>query len=371
MELTKHLIEKNKATLKDFRIIIVQHLMSDTFDLVMSLINNNIEIMCLFAKKYSINRQMFLQLSGLITIKELNEESDGDCKSVLEEAIIKSNLDGKNIAILDLGGEYAKILQNINHNKTKIVIVEDTAYGHRRYEKLSLNNDKIFIRSVATSMFKEIEAKFVGSSIVHSTEDIFRSVGRTLVGENVLVIGYGMIGKNVTHSLKCLNCNVSVYDVDFTRLCHAHFDGYNTGKRESLIASNHIIFGVTGTTSIDICDVDSFSNPTVLISGSSKQIEFSNIFYNTALRNNDYIQMCKIKGKTVFILNNGFPVNFTKNSVPNCIIDFVFAEMIMCLVEFCNAPDNYSLHLTGASHNGLEEISQLYFINRNDGGIFI
>ena len=364
MSLIQQVLSKNIAQLKKFRFIIVQHLMSDTYNFLLELINAGIEISYLFVKEYSYDDGYLNKLQGMIPIKVITGEMTPCYKNILEDAIEKSKSDSKKIAILDLGGEFSSLLSNIKTEKTQIVVVEDTAFGHRKYERLIIKNRCISLFSVAKSKFKEIEAKFVGESIVNSAEQVFRSFGQTIVGRKVLVIGYGMIGKNVAKVLKETCCIVSVYDNDDIKMCSAYFEGYNVGKLHNLLKENTIVFGVTGDTSICHTQIRNLLNQTILISGSSKQIEFAKQLIDNANPFSEHVDKCNIEGKEIYLFNKGYPINFISKSVPDCIIEFLFAEMLMCLVESSDNKNTSKQSIRELSLDGMNIISQQFLISQ-------
>ena len=357
MEISKELIYRYKESLCKYRFIIVQHLMNDTFKFVTALIDCGVEIVSLFAKEYSLDIDALDKLKTNVTVKVLYKNSKTECTNVLNQALELSKKDNKDIVILDLGGEYASILEECTAKDVKIIAVEDTAFGHRKYQNSSIKTENIHIFSVAESRFKEIEAKFVGNSIVSTAESVFRTIGKTLIGSKALVVGYGMIGKNVALSLKAQSCKVAVFDTDKIKLCHAFYDGFEIGDINTLSKEFNVIFGVTGNTSVTAENV--FSGA-YLISGSSKQVEFSqDIFSDMEEKQlSQYVTEFSKNDKKIYLFNQGFPVNFISNSVPDSVIDFVFSEMIACILE--EPQMNEFKKINAAKGNILNEIADIF-----------
>lgn len=360
MSLIQQVLCENVDKLKEFRFIVVQHLMSDTYNFLLELISNGIEINHLFVKEYSCDEAYFSKLQNKIPVKIITGDMSRCYGEVLEEAISKSKADNKKIAILDLGGEFSPVVANIKTEEVQIVVVEDTAFGHRKYEKLVIKNKCVQIYSVAESKFKEIEAGFVGKSIASSAESVLKGLGQTLSGEKVLVIGYGMIGKNVAKALDKMRCKVSVYDKDAVKMCGAYFDGYNVGELHGLLKENTIIFGVTGNTSVNDEDIKYLSDKTVLISGSSNRIEFSKELTDNITPVGEYVDKCTTKGKEIFLLNKGYPINFISKSVPDYVIELLFAEMLLCLAEAARGGNKAGEGIRRLQTDGLNIISRQF-----------
>ena len=158
--------------------------------------------------------------------------------------------DHKWIIIIDVGGYFAQPvidLQNAFPDCAKWIvgIIEDTTFGHNRYIKC-VRKIRVPVFSVARSSLKEIEARFVGQDAVKAMDTVLRELGVLMSGRHALVIGYGMIGKNIALALKNSHLVVSVYDqYDFRNLA-AYIDGYNIHKKRELIKSADIIFLATG-----------------------------------------------------------------------------------------------------------------------------
>ena len=71
-----------------------------------------------------------------------------------------------------------------------------------------------------------------------------------------------------------------------------------------------------------------------------------------------------IDGKAINVLYDGFPINFTIQSVPDEVIDLLFSEMIFCVIDSINssydntydirfAPEKMIDHIAGLWMNGV------------------
>ncbi|WP_066826499.1 NAD(P)-dependent oxidoreductase [Clostridium tepidiprofundi] len=336
--------------------------MNDTLEFISYLRKYDVKIDALIVKPYSLDNdcakiveEMQLPLYRLVN----SPERDGRmCEAILQEASMRSAQDGKHIIILDLGGEYAEILSK--GYEYVDVVVEDTAIGHRIYERYTYSENIIY--SVARSRMKGIEARFVGSTVAYSAEQIFRSIGKTLYAKRVLVIGYGLIGRNAAITLQKMGCKVEVKDSKQVNELEAYFDGLEVCDKTAKYPD--IIFGITGYKTVEFEDVSKFSDVTYLISGSSKQVEFDikglKEKADKENRINDNITCYEIKGKKFFLFYDGFPVNFLFKSIPDCIIDFMFAEMIVAIGQ---AMDNEIIKCNGVNYvdeDGINEISNTF-----------
>lgn len=362
MRLVNHFLGKYREVLSGYRFIVVQHLMNDTKELIEGMVDNGIEVFSVFAKSYSLDECCAEKMKELgVKVEYLTNDESKDylnCRATLKAAMEKCAEDGKKVIILDLGGEYARILCD-EYYEDVFVSIEDTAIGHRRYEQFSPRNT---VYSVAQSKMKEIEARFVGSSVVNSAEAEIRKIGKSLYANAITLFGYGLIGRNVAVTLKNYGCRVDVCDIDKVKLLDALFDGYSVS--DVCHKYNPIIFGATGVQSVRFDSLERFCDETYLISGSSRQVEFD---IETLKEKADKICeldeniVCyEIDNKKFYLFYDGYPVNFLNRSIPDSIIDFMFSEMILAVIE---AIDETVIKHTGinvVSKNGINEIADAY-----------
>lgn len=233
-------LQENSELLKNTRLIILEHILPTTEAFLKTLQEVGCEIFAVITKPYSIDEKVFDSLIesnfNIIRINSYDEiENTNILDNLLVEANKKSEEDSKSIAIIDVGGYFAKPLSNLTfENKCHIIgVIEDTTFGHNRY-KSKINEIKFPIASVARSELKEIEARFVGRDAVQAMDIVLRKLGISITGRNALVIGYGMIGKNVARTLQGYDLNVYVYDIEDKQLLKAFIDGFHIHKKTML-----------------------------------------------------------------------------------------------------------------------------------------
>lgn len=368
--------ERNRLALEKTRLIILQHLLTDTEELVNLLISAGAEIHCLVAKPYSVDECAFkrLQKKGIRILREeykVLEESDV-LLGILREAIAKSKTDAKQIVIQEVGGYFASTISKLSEDDCLHIagVVEDTTFGHRRYETL-ISKIKVPVFSVARSALKEIEARFVGKAAVTAVEQEFRKLGASISGRHALVVGYGMIGKNVARSLRDHDVMVSVYDKNDHRNINAFSIGYKIHKKDELIKSADIIFSATGERAISLSDLEMAKSDVVLASAGSKNIEFDvqglidlSIKQKTISAN--LRKYALPSNKNVYLFRDGTAVNFIIDSVPSEVIDLVFAEILICTMLLLKVHERYDpgvIHRTPETYLNNVAKDWLKFIN--------
>jgi adenosylhomocysteinase len=335
---------RNKSVLSEARILLLHHVLPTTEELVYLFLETGSEIHTFFSKPFSINQNVLERLDskGINFIhKSYDELENGDfIQKALLDAIELSKSDNKPIIILEVGGYFAKFLKDLSPENIKYIsgVVEDTTFGHNRYEEV-IKSLQIPIVSVAKSPIKELEAKYVGRDAVLALDLLFRDLGISLVNRNALVVGYGMIGKNVAGALKDYRLNVSVYDILDYKLLLAFGAGYTVHKKPELLKKVDIILSATGDENgaISLREIEMCKDNVVLASVGSKDTEFDlkSIEEESISKEQfgDLITKYKLPSdKNVFMIKKGAAINFILSSIPAEILDLLFAEVVLSTI---------------------------------------
>lgn len=338
---------KNQKLLEKSRIIILEHILPTTESMINILRTNGADIFAVVAKPYSIDKVVLsnIIIKGFNVIQESYE--DLETKEILDDllnnALEKSKKDNRKILIIDVGGYFAKPIIRLQKRSNDFSdyfagIVEDTTFGHNRYN-LAKSDIDIPIFSVARSALKEIEARFVGRDAVLSIETVLRDYGILMSGRNALVIGYGMIGKNVALALRNSHLGVSVYDRYDHRNLSAYIDGYHIHRKRELIKNADIIFFATGCPegAMFIDEIEECKNNVVLASVGSKDTEFDLKSLKEQADSSENISeyLCKYtlpNDRHIIVANNGTAVNFLMPSLSVEVLDLVFSEILLCVL---------------------------------------
>jgi adenosylhomocysteinase len=249
------------------------------------------------------------------------------------ETAIRAAADQR-FAILEIGGYFAPILSGLRAalGDRFLGVVEDTEAGHRRYEAVQPLPCPVV--SVARSPLKEGEDSLVGASCVFSVEKLLRSLLLIFDGFRNLVLGYGKVGRGLSRTLKPRGCSVAVFDIDPVRQILALAEGMTIPDREFALKNADVIWGCAGTQSIGCKDFASMRDGTVLVSCSSKQIEF-----DVKALKSDYEERkvtdeiaCYQRGtQRLYLVHQGKPVNFLDNGVIGPVLALIQAEIILGL----------------------------------------
>ena len=230
-------------------------------------------------------------------------------------------------------------------SKLKVVGVEQTTFGQRvvtraRAEPHSVANSSptIPVAKVAETRLKiEKESRLIADSVVHEIDAWIRSSNergrhvQSLSKASVGVIGYGVVGSWVCRVLHDIVPRMVVFDKDVRKSSSARAVGYQVvHSLQELAEQCSVIIGCTGAPSGVELDASMLSPGTILASASSGNYEFAPVFISGGkLARQDLnpevapgrpasafdwvhsIFPVKVKGGVAFVLNGGFPVNFT------------------------------------------------------------
>lgn len=337
-----------QQSLSNARVIILQHALDDIVEYLRLITGAGATIHAFVVKPFTVDREALKRLHAdgynivhKATYDELEES--GALEDALATAIEASKRDGKRIVILEVGGYFAGPLSRLASNPlfeqdaTLIAgVVEDTTFGHNRYT-LARKQIEVPMHSVARSSLKEIEARVVGNMAIAATEQILREQGISMPGRRALVIGYGMIGKNLARSARAMDMTVSVYDRADNRNLRAFALGYRIHKKVELLDQADIIFAATGTPdgmpALSYGDIfDHCRQNVVLVSAGSKNTEFD--VAGIEAHSEDKVEVgphltryVLPNSNAVYLMNRGTAVNFIVRSVATEVMDLVFAEI--------------------------------------------
>jgi S-adenosylhomocysteine hydrolase len=292
-------------------IICIQHLYSTTYSLFEALFESGLEPENLFVlgKCYSTDPRVFYQLKergAVVSDLSLHFDSyrpyDEDFDSAVDELLARVQIDKDlsqfdQVILLDDGGHLLeKAIQIFGHDKN-IVGIEQTSSGYHRIAKLSLPFPIINLARAWLKLDYEspIIIQLVCRKLIEKVDLLEANVN------NILIIGYGILGKCIHQHLK------DQYHIDF-------YDPNLLDERgvQNLLSSLNrydLIIGCTGTTSMPKENYKYCKKPVVFASVSSSDREFDAVHLR---RQHSQVDQCHIDMKVgpITLLNSGFPVNF-------------------------------------------------------------
>lgn len=300
---------------------------------------------------------------------------------ILSEEIIPSAESGKRLIVIEDGGYflpvYIRTVRKYPRLEGKILgVVEQTTSGTRRTLSHSTNNRLGFpCASIARSKVKmELESVFIGQRVVEELSLFLYSANNFLNFGNVLIVGYGIVGRSVFKSLSSYSCKVSVYDNDEIIRETARRDNCKVYSEicADMFQSDTILIGCVGSSIFSKemlrAFMDGEAEKLYLASASSKNYEFL-LFIEmargeksvdgialTLKEKHGYFTVYELEGngrkKQVLLFAEGMPVNFFRKNVISLtdrMIDIVFLEMLMLAEIMCDKSLADGMYLLGGS----------------------
>ena len=331
---------------------VVQHLFPDTLRLL-KILHQYLPIKTVIGISYSGDAKTVASLRAM-GIKVLTPEYH-ELESVIQQELAQTVSDcqssGDRLVIHEVGGMAVKALHTPQYwgESTVIGALEITKQGVWQAERL--DNLSIPQLNVAQTRLKQIEGKLVGEAVVAALDTILREIGYATVGRDALVCGYGWVGRGVANSLRQRGMSVAVRDIDTVSVVEAAVDGHIPNDAETLSRMPAIVVGASGHCSVTAQLMDQLPHRCFLVSGASKDHEIDLAYLRAQTQETESIHPHVVKhtledGRDLFLVNKGYPVNFTGASVPDEIVEFLFAELIMLVPKLLNdtpAPGIYTL----------------------------
>jgi len=282
---------------------------------------------------------------------------------------------GKKFLVIEDGGEHFEVVDRLMKEypileQNFIGSVEQTTSGTRKYlDAAEKYGAKFPCASVARSRIKmSLEAVFIGQRVVEELSSFMYTANSFLNYQNVLILGYGIVGRTIGLSLAPYSCHVLAYDRDPELMKTVEADCIQPVYEftPETFENDTVIIGSVGLASFEIDMLHQFmkssSNNLYLASASSKNIEFINFieaveqggrnigmdiklveksklyskyevrYPDDAAKAKDSSLNADDSYKNVFLFAEGVPVNFYKEdsiSLTYRLIDIIFTEMLL------------------------------------------
>lgn len=240
--------------------------------------------------------------------------------------------------IIDIGGYFSPVLEELQNLEGLLGIVEDTQNGFKKYEK-SLENipkNKVPIYSIARNFIKTFEDNLIGKAIAQSTLDILDKNNIEYSNYKFGVIGTGSVGRGVSNYLQNhKNLCVGTYDKDRFIRKGMRFCGFLVNlKKEDILKTSDVLICATGNKSISKEDLE-YIKPNCYVSSCTSFDDEFNLDKSKIEENKNYEKISKLGN--INLINNGNAVNFTSVEKQSDIIYpyiyLTFAGIIKSAVE--------------------------------------
>jgi len=177
-------------------------------------------------------------------------------------------------------------------------------------------------------------------------DGIIRATNILFAGKNVVVAGYGHVGKGISRRAAGLGANVIVTEVDPIAALKAKMDGYAVTKLEKAAEIGDVFITTTGCKDVIIDkDIAKMKDGAILANAGHFNVEISipDIEKQTVHQNkiNENIMQYVLKnGSKIYLLGEGRLVNLAAaEGHPSEVMDMSFANQFLSVIKLAKQGD--------------------------------
>jgi adenosylhomocysteinase len=177
-------------------------------------------------------------------------------------------------------------------------------------------------------------------------DGIIRATNVLISGKNVVVAGYGHVGKGISRRAAGLGANVIVTEVDPIAALKAKMDGYSVTKMEKAAEIGDIFITTTGCKDVIIDnDIAKMKDGAILANAGHFNVEVSipAIEKQTVLQNKiseNIMQYVLKNGSRIYLLGEGRLVNLAAaEGHPSEVMDMSFANQFLSVIKLAQQGD--------------------------------
>uniref|UniRef100_A0A674MPE4 Adenosylhomocysteinase like 1 n=1 Tax=Takifugu rubripes TaxID=31033 RepID=A0A674MPE4_TAKRU len=249
--------------------------------------------------------------------------------------------------ILDDGGDLTHWMYKKYPNVFKKIrgIVEESVTGvHRLYQLSKAGKLCVPAMNVNDSVTKQ---KF--DNLYCCRESILDGLKRTtdvmFGGKQVVVCGYGEVGKGCCAALKALGAIVYVTEIDPICALQACMDGFRVVKLNEIIRQVDVIITCTGNKNVVTRDqLDRMKNGSIVcnMGHSNTEIDVASLRTPELTWERVRSQVDHViwpDGRRIILLAEGRLLNLSCSTVPTFVLSITATTQALALIELYNAPE--------------------------------
>merc|ERR1711953_353329 len=329
------------------KIVGCTHINAQTAVLIETLVALGAHVRWAACNIYSSQNEVAAALAeNMISVFAWRGESEEDFWWCIEQCISAENWQPN--MVLDDGGDATHLLvkkfNSIFRVGTFKGIVEESITGvHRLYQMAQSGKLAAPAMNVNDSIIK---TKY--DNLYSCRESIIDSLKRTTQimfgGKQVVVCGYGQVGKGCAQSLKAMGCIVYVTEIDPICALQACMDGYQVVKLDVVIKNVDIVITASGNKSVITREhMDKMKNGCIVcnMGHSNTEIDVMSLRTQDLTWEKVRTQVDHIiwpNGKRLVLLAEGRRVNLSCSSVPSFVVSITTCTQALALIELFNAP---------------------------------
>lgn len=334
--------------LKGARIAGCTHITAQTGVLIETLIRLGAEVRWVACNIYSTQNEVAAALAqSNISIFAWTNETDEEFWWCISKALcVESPTVWHPNMLLDDGGDLTYYAQKHNiqiFNSLKGIVEESVTGIHRLYQ-LSRNN----LLTIPAINVNDSITKTKFDNLYLSRESVVDSLKRCtdimFGGKQVVVCGYGEVGKGCCQSLKGVGCVIYVTEIDPICALQACMDGFKVVRMDEIVKQIDVIITATGNkTVITREQCEKLKNGAIVCNmGHSnteidiKSLRDADIHWEEVRLNVHHLKFPS--GKRIVLIAEGRIMNLCCSSVPSFVVSITASTQALALIELYNAP---------------------------------
>jgi adenosylhomocysteinase len=323
---------EKKKPLAGHRIGFCLHITKETSVLVMTAKKLGADVALCSANPLSVQDDIaaFLSSEGITTFAwrgETKREYDACIDSVLK---FRPNI------ITDDGSDL-----HIAANKTKMKILggsEETTSGVKRLRALEIRRRLMYpVIAVNDAYTKHMFDNRYGTG--QSTIDgILRTTSLFLPGKQIIVCGYGWVGKGVAARTRGMGAIITVTEIDPIKAIEANMDGFNVKRLSDVVSIGDIFITCTGQTHVIREEhIKKMKSGAILANAGHFDIEIDTKYLYSQDKSpasvRTDIDCFNIVGKKIYLISKGRVVNLVgAEGHPPEVMALSFANQLLSII---------------------------------------
>jgi adenosylhomocysteinase len=323
---------EKKKPLAGYRIGFCLHITKETSVLVMAAKELGADVALCSANPLSVQDDIaaFLSSEGVTTFAwrgETKREYDACINSVLK---FRPNI------ITDDGSDL-----HIAANKTKVKIFggsEETTSGVKRLKALERRKRLMYpVIAVNDAYTKHMFDNRYGTG--QSTIDgILRTTSLFLPGKQIIVCGYGWVGKGVAARTRGMGAIITITEIDPIKAIEANMDGFNVKRLSDVVSIGDIFITCTGQTHVIREEhIKKMKSGAILANAGHFDIEIDTKYLYSQDKSPASVRADRdcfnIAGKKIYLISKGRVVNLVgAEGHPPEVMALSFANQLLSII---------------------------------------
>ena len=346
----------HSQSLVGFKLGICLHITKETSVLVMAVKSLGADVAICSANPLSVQDD----IAAFLYDKGVNVYAwRGETESEYQQCI-RSVLAFRPVLVTDDGGD---LHSRAHQQKAKRIVggTEETTSGVKRLVALQRASRLLYpIIAVNNARTKYLFDNRYGTG--QSTIDgILRATGILLAGKNVVVCGYGWVGKGVAARAKGMGAIVTVTEVDPIKAIEARMDGFEVMPLLDAASAGDVFITCTGQTSVIRQEHFLKMKDAVILANTGHfdvEIDIESL-YNISrcqpVQISPNIERIDVNGKRLFLLSKGRVVNLVAaEGHPPEVMALSYANQLLSILYIAKNHDRMEVKV----HNVPEKIDQ-------------